>query len=139
MTMMLFDDRALPQNRNGAIAKLSEAEIAARFLEFWAIYPRRAGNNPKYDAERKFGKLVHSGDNCETIIAGAQRFAAECLRRRIVGTCFVPQTIRWLNGRMWLNDPDAGPVDEPKSLLEMARDLRERADQDGERGPNDHG
>ena len=139
MTMMLFDDRALPQNKTGAITKLSDAEISAKFLEFWAIYPRRAGNNPKYDAERKFGKLVHSGDNCETLIAGAQRFAAECLRRRIVGTCFVPQTIRWLNGRMWLNDPDAGPVDEPKSLLEMARDLRERADQDGERGPNDHG
>ena len=139
MTMMLFDDRALPQNKTGAITKLSDAEISAKFLEFWQIYPKRAGNNPKWEAEQKFGKWIKSGENCETIIAGARRFAAECRARRIVGTEFVPQAIRWLNKKMWLNDPDAGPVDEPKSLLEMARDLRERADQDGERGPDDHG
>jgi hypothetical protein len=132
MTMpMLFDDRALPQNKTGAITKLSDAEIAGKFLELWAIYPKRAGNNPKYLAERKFSRLVKSGDNCLTIIAGARRFAAECLQRRIIGTGFVPQMITWLNGKMWLNDPDAGPGDEPRSLLEMARDLRERAGQDG--------
>ena len=137
MTMMLFDDRALPQNRNGSITKLSDAEIADKFLEFWSFYPKRAGGNPKAEAERKFRKAVNSGISCETIIAGVRRFAAECKTRRIVGTCFVPQTIRWLNGKMWLNDPDAGPVDEPKSLLEMARDLRERAGQDGECGLDD--
>ena len=135
MTMpMLFDDRALPQNKTGAITKLSDAEIKAKFLEFKAIFPKRAGNNPLWKAEQKFMRLVKDGVNPETIIDGARRFAAECLRRRIIGTCFVPQMITWLNGKMWLNDPDAGPVDEPKSMLDMARDLRERADQDGDFG-----
>jgi hypothetical protein len=136
MTMMLFDDRALPQNRNGSITKLSDAEIAAKFLEFWAKYPKRAGGNPKSEAERKFRKAVNSGISCETIIAGARRFAAECLQNRIEAR-FVPMAVTWLNQKRWADDPDAGPGVEPKSFIEMARDLRERADQDGERGPDD--
>jgi hypothetical protein len=127
MTMMLFDDRSLPQNKSGVITNWSPGQIEGFFNKFWEIYPKRRGNNPKFDASKRFAKLVHSGDNPETIIAGVHRFAAECGTNRIVGTCFVPQAIRWLNGKMWLNDPDAGPGGEPKSFLDIARDLRERA------------
>ncbi len=127
MTMMLFDDRSLPQNKNGAVTKLSDAEISAKFAELWGNFPRREGNNPKWKAEQKFEKLVKSGENCETIIAGAQRFAAECKRNRTTGR-FVPQMITWLNGKMWRNDPDAGTdAGHNKSFADMARDLRERA------------
>ena len=128
MTMMLFDDRNLPQNKTGTITRLSDAEIAAKFLEFWRIYPKRLGNNPKWEAEQKFGRWIKSGENCETIITGVRQFAVECEARRIVGTCFVPQAIRWLNKKMWLNDPDAGPEAAPKSMIDIARELRERAD-----------
>lgn len=134
--LMLFDDRSLPQNKSGKQTQWTDTEIASKFIEFWEIYPRRVGNNPKFDAQRRFEKLIKNGENPETIIAGARRFAAECEARRIVRTCYVPQTIRWLNGRMWLNDPDAGPEAEPKSMLDIARELRERA---GESYPGSHG
>ena len=127
MTMMLFDDRSLPQNKSGIISKLTDAQIAAKFLEFWGIFPKRVGNNPKFKAERKFALLIKSGDNCETIIAGARRFAAECQSNGTAGR-FVPMAITWLNGKMWLNDPDAGPGGQPKSMIEIAREWRERAD-----------
>lgn len=131
MTMMLFNDRDLPQNKTGAVTKLSDAEIAARFEEFWSGFPKRKGNNPKFKAEQKFAKLVKSGESFETIIAGGRRFAAECERNRIVGTVYVPQTITWLNGKMWLNDPDAGQDQaETKSFADIARELRERAHHD---------
>lgn len=105
---------------------LTGKEINDKFLIFWGIFPRRAGGNPKSEAERKFRKAVDSGISHETIIAGARRFAAECSRNRIEAR-FVPMAVTWLNQRRWLDDPDAGPVDEPKSLLDMARDLRNRA------------
>ena len=84
------------------------------------------GNNPKWKAEQKFPKLIENGENPETIIAGAKRFAAECARNGTTGR-FVPMAVTWLNGRMWLNDPDVTPTIEPRSFIDMARELRERA------------
>ena len=129
MTMMLFDDRSLPQNKTGEVTKLSEESISGKFLELWGIFPKRVGNNPKFKAEQKFARLVKSGEKVETIIAGARRFATECQRNGTTGR-FVPMLVTWLNGKMWLNDPDAGPGPETRSFIEIARDLREQHRQD---------
>lgn len=133
---MLFDDRSLPQNKTGVVTRYSDPEIAIKFTEYWREMPKRIGNNPKFKAEQKFTGLVKNGENPETIIAGARRFAAECKRNGTAGR-FVPQAITWLNQKCWLNDPDAGPDVEPKSFLDIARDLRERAGQEPE--PGSHG
>lgn len=128
MSMMLFDETNLPQNKTGAVTKYSAGDIAAKFAEFWGLYPKRFGSNPKAEAERKFAKAVKSGHNPETIIAGVRQFATECKMRRTEAR-FVPMAVTWLNQKRWLDDPDAGLVDQskPKSLLEMAAELRERA------------
>lgn len=123
--LMLFDPMSLPQNQTGAVTKFSKERIAELFIAFWEIFPKRSGNNPKWKAEQKFTKLVVDGENPETIIAGARRFAAECKRNGTAGR-FVPMAITWLNGKMWLNDPDV-PEEMPKSFVDIARDLRERA------------
>jgi hypothetical protein len=117
----LFGETNLPQ-------VISRGDVETKFAEFWRAYPRRAGANPKFKAEQSFAKAIKSGEKPETIIAGVRQFATECVMRRTEAR-FVPMAVTWLNQKRWLDDPDAGLVDpvKPKSLLEMARELRERA------------
>ncbi len=69
------------------------------FDEFWKVYPRRKGANPKGPAEIKFLRWVASGINPEDIIGGARAYAASS--PEIIGTCYIAQAITWLNQSRW--------------------------------------
>jgi hypothetical protein len=46
------------------------------FYEFWSVYPRRNGSNPKYPAFQLFNRFVERGVDPQWIIRGAANYAA---------------------------------------------------------------
>jgi hypothetical protein len=63
------------------------------FAEFWLVYPRREGANPKKPAKAVFDRLVARGIPPQRLIDGAQELA----REHPAPTRFVPQAVTWLN------------------------------------------
>lgn len=70
---------------------------AAVFEEFWKVYPKREGDNPKKPAAKKFLALALSGVDPPAIVASAKRYAANCDKRKDTGTRYVAQAVTWLN------------------------------------------
>lgn len=88
------------------------------FDEFWEIYPKRDGTNPRHPARKRFIAALKSGIEPDTIISGARTFAAECKERGHVGTPYVAQATTWLNQRRWGDVPTEGaPTTGPPSDL----------------------
>lgn len=82
----------------------SPSRCATDFFEdFWIVFPRREGSNPKKPARDRFARLVAKGFDPQAIIAGAKALAAE----HPTPTRFVPQAITWLNQERFA---DAEPV-----------------------------
>lgn len=69
------------------------------FEEFWKVYPRREGPNPRKPAEQKFNALAKTGVDPAMMIAAVKRMATD--QARDVGTRFIPQAITWLNQQRW--------------------------------------
>ena len=76
---------------------------ASRFPEFWAEYPKRDGDNPRAPAEKKFDALVKSGVDPQSLIDGARQSSTDHRRRGNFGTPYVPQAIKWLNDKRWID------------------------------------
>jgi uncharacterized protein YdaU (DUF1376 family) len=74
------------------------------FEAFWAAYPRRNGDNPKAPSAKLFSGAVKAGANPQEIIDAAKKFAAA--ESKNIGTQFIPQTVKWLRNKRWL---DFGP------------------------------
>ena len=72
--------------------------------EAWQAYPRRDGGNPKSPAAKLFLAAVKAGTDPKMIIDAAARFAIA--EQRNVGTPFIPQMVKWMRDRRWL---DYGP------------------------------
>jgi hypothetical protein len=83
---------------DGAVATRPADE---HFEEFWKVYPKRKGANPKHPAQKQFEAAVRAGANPEAIIAGAKRCAD--LEHEKVGSEFIPQAIKWLRDRRWID------------------------------------
>lgn len=90
------------------LRKPDKKESGGLFEEFWNIYPKRKGANPKAPAKAKFDTIVKSGVQPEAIIAGLKTYSEE--EKAKIGTEFIPQTTRWLNQRYW---EDYQPTQEP--------------------------
>lgn len=71
------------------------------FEEFWKVYPKRAGTNPKAPALKKFKAAVRGGAVPAEITAGAARYADDMRKANKFGTEFVKQSMNWLSQRMW--------------------------------------
>lgn len=71
------------------------------FEEFWSVYPKREGANPKEPARKKFLGAVRSGVPPDSIILAAKRYSAELGGVGQVGTRFVAQAVTWLNQQRW--------------------------------------
>lgn len=69
------------------------------FDEFWKIYPRRLGANPKAPASKVFHAAVRQGTDPAAIIGGARHCAAT--ERDKIGTPYIPQAVKWLRDRRW--------------------------------------
>lgn len=93
-----------------------KAPLDADFEEFWKVYPKRDGANPKEPAKQKFAAAVKSGADPGEITAAAGRYAAECARKQIAKTDKVAQAVTWLNQKRWGDYPSpaivqSGPPD----------------------------
>lgn len=84
-----------------------------KFEQFWKLYPKRKGDNPKAPARKVFEMLVKQGVNPDDIIAGV-KLATERNRDK-VGTEFIPQATKWLRDRRFEDHvrqpvPSVGPI-----------------------------
>ena len=73
------------------------------FDEFWAVYPKRKGQNPKHPASLKFATAVKNGADPNHIISSARRYAEELYQQRKLDTEFVCMAQTWLNQKRWLS------------------------------------
>ena len=79
------------------------------FTDFWSVYPRRKGANPKAPAEKKYYAAIRSGVDHERIINSAKAYADELCETDKLGTEFVAQAQTWLNQKRWDDyAPDPG-------------------------------
>lgn len=70
--------------------------------EFWPSYPRKVGKGQALKAYRAARKQ----SDCQTITAGARRYAAE---RAGQDQQFTRHAATWLNGQGWLDEPASKP------------------------------
>jgi hypothetical protein len=85
---------------------VADATRANKFDEFWKVYPKREGANPKEPARKLFQQAVRNGADPDDIIAGAKR--CRVIEAKNIGTPYIPQTIKWLRDQRW-NDYPARP------------------------------
>ena len=84
-----------PKDRN----KFDRTLFLESFEAFWLSYPRKVG---KAAAHETFAKIVKSGINPETIIAGALALGQD---PNLPQTQFVPYPTTWLNRDGWEDEP----------------------------------
>jgi hypothetical protein len=100
------------------------------FEDFWEVYPKRDGANPKAPARKKFIAAVKSGVDPTAIIAAAKRSADEARSKGQIGTPYVPQAITWLNQQRWGDYAEiapaasTGPPQPPRPDLPTDAELR---------------
>ena len=73
------------------------------FTDFWLVYPRRKGQNPRHPAELKYLGALKNGADEKHIISSARRYAHELLEQGKLGTEFVCMAQTWLNQKRWLD------------------------------------
>jgi hypothetical protein len=107
---MRVEDNLKPLETSGI--KKEEKETTAPpssvspFDEFWRIYPKRIGDNPKKPARLKFEAECRRGTDPQAIIAAVRRLAEQ----HPTPSVYVPQAITWLNQDRWTDEPtQTGP------------------------------
>jgi hypothetical protein len=93
--------------------------LESSFEEFWEVYPRRDGANPKAPARKKFDTIVKSGVDPNEIVAAAGRYAAEARSKGQEQTQFVAQAMTWLNQQRWGDYPEK--QEQPEAISNMFR------------------
>lgn len=73
------------------------------FEDFWLVFPKREGSNPKKPARDRFHRLVAKGHDPLKLIDAAR----ELSREHPSPTRFVPQAITWLNQERFERDEPA--------------------------------
>jgi len=92
-----------------------------RFAEFWSVYPKREGSNPRKPAHTKYLKAVKAGTNPDDIINGARAYANHCRSKGSEGTVYVAQAVTWLNQERWTDEHAQSGDDEFAARREAAR------------------
>lgn len=80
------DTTKLPSPR-----KAAERDGDAKFDALWALYPKRAGGNPKPAALKAYRARLAAGVTHDELAAGLVRYAAFCAATGKVGTEYVKQ------------------------------------------------
>lgn len=106
-------------NRSDADASRPRDE---KFEEFWKVYPRREGANPKEPARKQFNSAVKAGADPDEIIAGAKR--CRVVEAKNIGTPYIPQAVKWLRDERWNDYPARPEGDDGDGLIEV---LEQRA------------
>lgn len=115
------------------------------FADFWAIYPKRDGQNPRKPAAEKFKTALTKGATVEEILTGVRHFAMDMQARNTVGTVYVPMAKAWLFQEVWreyqVPAPPPKPItkgrfdaDNPHNVVAAAERVIELSRQADERG-----
>lgn len=72
-----------------------------QFDALWAMYPKRAGGNPKIDAYNKFKARLKQGYEYEDIHNGLLRYINYCEKTDRIGTEFVLQGATFFGPKEW--------------------------------------
>ncbi len=110
------------------MGKLSDALMPVSipeftFSDFWKVYPKRKGANPKATAEKKYFLATKTVDS-ERIINSAKAYADECRETDIIETPFVCQAATWLNQKRYEDyAPDPGSKER---TAKIAEDMKKR-------------
>jgi len=86
-----------------AESKTVNAIIDAEFADWWAAYPRKVA---KGQAERAYRTARKNGASQADLLEGIRAHAAAWARRK-TETQYKPYPATWLNGKRWLDDPEA--------------------------------
>lgn len=86
-----------------SVASAPGPSASEKFDDFWKVYPRRDGPNPRKPAEQKFEALAKTGVSPDLMIAGAKQLSIDEARRGHVGTRFIPQAVTWLSQQRWVD------------------------------------
>lgn len=83
----------------------NKAEYTSEFRLLWAMYPMRAGSNPKLAAFHALQARLKAGEAFDAIKAGVERYKAFCVATGIIGTNYVMQAARFFGpDREWGNE-----------------------------------
>lgn len=88
------------QNQNQNYIK-TKKDIQKKFDDFWKVYPKRQGGNPKQPAMDKFVVLCKTISPDE-IIEGARKYALQEAKNK--DRQFIAQAVTWLNQSRWMDD-----------------------------------
>jgi hypothetical protein len=99
-------------------ARKTDEELGQIFDEqFWPVYPKRIGGNPKKPARKAFIKAARALSDVHKILDAVKVFAAGCAQRiaRKPGDAkFIPMAVTWLNQERFSDDPsDMSPSGGP--------------------------
>lgn len=81
--------------KDSSLRSESPPGYSPEFEAAWAIYPKRAGSNPKKDAYRCWNARLKEGHAAETMMAGVRRYAAFIRATGKLGTEYVMQAQRF--------------------------------------------
>jgi hypothetical protein len=84
-----------------AVAVAPRPDVKSKFDEFWKVYPKRDGANPKAPSFKKFRAALASGADPDEIITAAGRYASEVRAKGQERTPYVAQAMTWLGQQRW--------------------------------------
>ena len=87
-------------------------------IEFHALYPKRAGNQPWKGAWKAARARIAEGHTTAEFIDGARRYQAFCIATGKIGTEFVQQAATFLGP----SKPFLQPWDPPRNAAETKQD-----------------
>lgn len=105
------------------------------FDQFWKVYPKRDGANPKAPARKRFDAASKSGVPPEIIISGALNYSAEAKGKNQIGTPYIAQAMTWLGQRRWEDYAEKPSKDGGLSAAERDRlfaELRKKPNEIGD-------
>lgn len=103
--------------------KTAPAPAAAMFEEFWRAYPLKKEKGAARKAWARAAKKAAP----EAIIAGAERYAAEC-RLKLREPRFIKHPGGWLNAERWTDEPEGSdPMRGPRWAATPEEDAADRA------------
>jgi hypothetical protein len=91
----------IEKEKNIGRSQATRPTANSSFQEFWKVYPKRSGTNPKAPAFQRFQAAVRGGAPPAEIIAGARRYADHMRAEKKIGTEFVKQSMTWISQRLW--------------------------------------